>query len=47
MWSLGVILFLFLSGTVPFGANAATESEVRIGVIIITIKCLHYSRFVS
>jgi calcium-dependent protein kinase len=27
-WALGVILFLLLSGTVPFGYNAETESEV-------------------
>lgn len=28
VWSLGVILFLMLSGNVPFGQNAETEKEV-------------------
>ncbi len=27
-WALGVILFLLLSGTVPYGATAETENEV-------------------
>lgn len=28
VWALGVNLFLLLSGTVPFGANASSEAEV-------------------
>ena len=28
VWALGVILFLLLSGTVPFGFDAKTEAEV-------------------
>lgn len=28
VWGLGVVLFLFLSGTVPFGADAEEEAEV-------------------
>lgn len=28
VWALGVILFLLLSGSIPFGFNAETEAEV-------------------
>lgn len=32
VWSLGIILYLLLSGTVPFGANVETEPEIHTSI---------------
>lgn len=40
LWSLGVILYLLLSGEVPFGASATTVAEVQRAVLT---QPLHFS----